>query len=278
MCTRLLYSGRLLLLLLSCLLLVVQAQWGMKKVKKEDGAVRPEDVQGGLSFDDMQKIAKHSGGKEELNPFDMLKAMDLDIGDLDMKSVVEEAMNSPEIQAMMDDPVLLKKALRESPLFENLPGLEKILEKPEFDDPEKLKELFQKGMDEFKEVSDTILDMVDDEGKREEVMAELLKNLDPSEQRKVKALLAGEDDAIEEAAANLAEIFAGMGNELKRSLDDPEKMENARKNFLENEEWLNTFEDPDLRAAASDPDKWKDIMRENARLMYGSADEKNDEL
>jgi len=26
------------------------------------------------------------------------------------------------------------------------------LEKPEFDDPEKLKELFQKGMDEFKEV------------------------------------------------------------------------------------------------------------------------------
>jgi len=96
--------------------------------------------------------------KEELNPFDMLKAMDLDIGDLDMKSVVEEAMNasdtffpphspppdirftlsiracldhpsstaqSPEIQAMMDDPVLLKKALRESPLFENLPGLEK---------------------------------------------------------------------------------------------------------------------------------------------------------
>lgn len=45
------------------------------------------------------------------------------------------------------------------------------------------------------------------------------------------------------------------------------------------QDWLDTFEDPDLRAAASDPDKWKDIMRENARLMYGSADEKeNDEL
>lgn len=33
--------------------------------------------------------------------------------------------------------------------------------------------------------------------------------------QKVKALLAGEDDAIEEAAANLAEIFAGMGNEVR---------------------------------------------------------------
>ena len=45
------------------------------------------------------------------------------------------------------------------------------------------------------------------------------------------------------------------------------------------QDWLDTFEDPDLRAAASDPDKWKGIMRENARLMYGSADEKNkDEL
>lgn len=33
--------------------------------------------------------------------------------------------------------------------------------------------------------------------------------------QKMKALLAGEDDAIEEAAANLAEIFAGMGNEVR---------------------------------------------------------------
>ena len=76
----------------------------------------------------------------------------------------------------------------------------------------------------------------------------------------------GEDEAVEEAAANLAEVFASMGTEVrreggergreggaetsthtyllafaqfnqqfKRSLDDPEKMENARKNFLENE-------------------------------------------
>jgi hypothetical protein len=45
------------------------------------------------------------------------------------------------------------------------------------------------------------------------------------------------------------------------------------------QDWLNTFEDPDLKAAAADPDKWKDIMRENARLMYGSADDKEkDEL
>ncbi|KAM3570327.1 hypothetical protein VYU27_007605 [Nannochloropsis oceanica] len=58
-----LLPGCLLLLIVSCLLLTAQAQWGMgKKAKKGDGAVRPEDVQGGLSFDDMQKIAKHSGG------------------------------------------------------------------------------------------------------------------------------------------------------------------------------------------------------------------------
>ena len=45
------------------------------------------------------------------------------------------------------------------------------------------------------------------------------------------------------------------------------------------QDWLNTFDDPDLRAAAADPDKWKDIMRENARLMYGTADDKEkDEL
>jgi len=133
---------------------------GAKKAKKGDGAVRPEDVQGGechascgrrggreggmhthdtlhplrfirltgLSFDDMQKIAKHSGGyvhwsmglghtpiryppllppslppslppltcfyyrKKEMDPFEMLKAMDMDLGDIDMKAMVEEAM------------------------------------------------------------------------------------------------------------------------------------------------------------------------------------------
>ncbi|KAM3569203.1 hypothetical protein VYU27_008688, partial [Nannochloropsis oceanica] len=217
--------------------------------------------------------------KKEMDPFELLKAMDMDLGNVDMKAMVEEAMNSPEVLAMMEDPALLKKALRESPLFENLPGLDKILERPEMDDPEALKEIFRKGMDDFKEISDTIIDLVNDEGKREEIMTELLKNLDPEEQKKMKALVSGDENAVEEAAANLAEVFASMGTEFKRSLDDPDKMEKARQNFLENEDWLDTFEDPDLRAAASDPDKWKDIMRENARLMYGSADEKkNDEL
>jgi len=85
------------------------------------------------------------------------------------------------------------------------------------DDPEALKEIFRKGMDDFKEVntppsappslppstvhplaqpslplrpsslilqiSDTIIDLVNDEGKREEIMTELLKNLDPEEQK-----------------------------------------------------------------------------------------------
>jgi hypothetical protein len=90
-----------------------------------------------------------------MDPFEMLKAMDMDLGDIDMKAMVEEAMNvrtppsllppslppsthlttlfssflttkqSPEVLAMMEDPALLKKALRESPLFENLPGLDK---------------------------------------------------------------------------------------------------------------------------------------------------------
>jgi len=30
----------------------------------------------------------------------------------------------------------------------------------------------------------------------------------------MKALMAGEDDAVEEAAANLAEVFASMGSEV----------------------------------------------------------------
>eukprot|EP00624_Nannochloropsis_granulata_P005979 evm.model.NODE_42748_length_16208_cov_57.075951.3 len=60
-----------------------------------------------------------------MDPFELLKSMDMDLSDVDMKAMVEEAMNSPEVLAMMEDPALLKKALRESPLFENLPGLDK---------------------------------------------------------------------------------------------------------------------------------------------------------
>jgi len=38
---------------------------------------------------------------------------------------------------------------------------------------------------------------------------------------------------------------------LKKDLEDPDKMEAARKNFLESDEWKDTFEDPDLRDMAS---------------------------
>ncbi len=34
--------------------------------------------------------------------------------------------------------------------------------------------------------------------------------------QKMKALVNGEDDAVEEAAANLAEVFASMGTEVGR--------------------------------------------------------------
>lgn len=39
--------------------------------------------------------------------------------------------------------------------------------------------------------------------------------------------------------------------QFKKTLTDPDKMEAARQAFLENDEWQNTFDDPDLKAMAS---------------------------
>lgn len=85
-------------------------------------------------------------------------------------------------------------------------------------------------------------------------------------------------------------------------------MEDARKAFLENEEWQNTFDDPDLKAMATgalracvclseacipgltlpdrflsrsftpDPDKWREVMMQNAKLLYATADDQKEEL
>lgn len=42
-----------------------------------------------------------------------------------------------------------------------------------------------------------------------------------------------------------------MKRQFKKSLSDPDKMEEARQAFLENEEWQDAFDDPDLKAMAS---------------------------
>lgn len=60
-----------------------------------------------------------------------------------------------------------------------------------------------------------MFELVADPEKRDEVMAELTKTLDPAEQAKMRRLMQGDPELIEEAAANLAEAFASAGAEVR---------------------------------------------------------------
>lgn len=65
--------------------------------------------------------------------------------------------------------------------------------------------------------------------------------------------------------------------QFKKTLTDPDKMEAARKAFLESDEWQDTFDDPDLKAMASGTrvcvrlesiDWWACVVESNAWLYF----------
>eukprot|EP00600_Ochromonadales_sp_CCMP1393_P006929 CAMPEP_0174954624 /NCGR_PEP_ID=MMETSP0004_2-20121128/530_1 /TAXON_ID=420556 /ORGANISM="Ochromonas sp., Strain CCMP1393" /LENGTH=283 /DNA_ID=CAMNT_0016202463 /DNA_START=40 /DNA_END=891 /DNA_ORIENTATION=- len=195
-------------------------------------------------------------------------------------NMFEELLNSNDFDSIktMLNPETIKTMLEQFPGAADSPEVATLMNSPEFNDPEMLRQTMKEGLQFIRSSASDIISMFSDPEKLDELLAQL-----PPEMRTLmESLQAGDLSGIkdlvrsfpglEESQKNmLLGLMEGntdaLNNELQKVLGDSEQIEAARQQFLANPELAESMGLPmDL---VRDPQKWAQMMAQGAETLMG---------
>jgi len=270
----------ILLLLLLCLLVTVNGQFGMKKKKKVKSAFEKAQekanlaTSGGLSNMDPSAMADMDldALMSSLSPEEVAQMEQLmkDMGDVDMGAAMEqmqtamaelakmspeelansmaEVMQSPEIQEMLNDPTAMLKQMKGSGLVDDA-QIDEYLANP------------QKYEKEMKQMTEEMMKVFSDPS----AMAEIANMM-----TSVGDMLA-DPEKIQEALIDIASEL----EDWETALSDDEKIEEARLQLLSdpdlagNPALKSVFDTKEMREMINDPKKWRKQVKEGQAMLKG---------
>ncbi|GMI00179.1 hypothetical protein TrLO_g11706 [Triparma laevis f. longispina] len=270
----------ILLLLLLCLLVTVNGQFGMKKKKKVKSAFEKAQEKanlatgGGLSNMDPSAMADMDldALMSSLSPEEVAQMEQLmkDMGDVDMGAAMEqmqtamaelakmspeelansmaEVMQSPEIQEMLNDPTAMLKQMKGSGLVDDA-QIDEYLANP------------QKYEKEMKQMTEEMMKVFSDPS----AMAEIANMM-----TSVGDMLA-DPEKIQEALIDIASEL----EDWETALSDDEKIEEARLQLLSdpdlagNPALKSVFDTKEMREMINDPKKWRKQVKEGQAMLKG---------
>jgi len=213
------------------------------------------DLMQGMDLGDLDGLAK------------MMEGMDLEsLGSLmeDSKGYMEQLMDTPEVQQLLNDPDLLMAQLKDNPMFADNEELLKLFDSDEFKDPEKLKETVKQGLDAIGEWGQGLADVMKGLGDQDpnelmKLYGELMKDLDPSALEELQGLLTDETK-LTEAAQQMGDVFKEMQDAFK----DPAKIVEMQEALLNDPDLKNSpfFNTPEMKELLENPVKLAEYMQE----------------
>ena len=286
----------------------VEAQWGLgsKKAKKEnkkgkemhkdnkvttvnpkfrdEGSFQQLDAQdfemNGVDFEELQRLAeeyeKYSDIMPSLYGGDALGDFDFsNLSDEDINQWFDEMMNTPEVQAMMENPQLILDVMKESNLLDDPLVKQALLDNPDLLEEDNLKKLFEEGMGHLKEASTHLADAIKDPEKLKAHLDTMMEAADPEAKDLYGKLLSGDPDSLNEAIAKFDEVLKNSQEELLKIFGDPEAIEEARQKLLNDPELAYLVQNGLLEDIVKDPTKWREAVEANTNFLKG---EEKDEL
>lgn len=199
------------------------------KVRVEEDAPVEEDLS---EFERMNRLVKQLGGDNEdgASLLEQNRRAMAGFGGAegDMDAMWEGMMDSPEVQALLQDPSKIREMLVDNPILNAMPGMaeqiEAALNSEAFSDPAKLQAAMKEGMETFKtvgkefskEIGKNMMDMLENPEK----MAEAMKQLgDPKAlEESMKLMMGGAGGEMPDMAA----MSKMLGQDLS-----PEQLEEA---------------------------------------------------
>mmetsp|Transcript_19012 Transcript_19012/g.23965 ORF Transcript_19012/g.23965 Transcript_19012/m.23965 type:complete len:283 (+) Transcript_19012:86-934(+) len=190
------------------------------------------DLMQGMDLGDLDGLAK------------MMEGMDLEsLGSLmeDSKGYMEQLMDTPEVQQLLNDPDLLMAQLKDNPMFA---------------DNEELLAIGEWGQG----LADVMKGLGDqDPNELMKLYGELMKDLDPSALEELQGLLTDETK-LTEAAQQMGDVFKEMQDAFK----DPAKIVEMQEALLNDPDLKNSpfFNTPEMKELLENPVKLAEYMQE----------------
>jgi predicted CopG family antitoxin len=240
----------------------------------------------GVNFEELQKMAEEYEKFAEVMPSlyggDALDGFDFDnLSDEDISQWFDELMNTPEVQAMMENPDLILDVMKDNKLLDDPLVQQALLENPDLLEGDNLKKMFSEGMDALKSVSSTLIDAIKEPEKLQEQLDQLMEAADPEAKDMYRKLLSGDEEALNEAMAKFDSVLKESKDELLKVLGSSEAIEEARQKLLSDPELAYLVQNGLLEDLIKDPERWLEAVQAQSDLLTEQSeggDNQKDEL
>lgn len=191
-------------------------------------------------------------------------------------SVMEKLVDSPDFETMVT-PESLRR------IFDSMPGglgasaaMSQLLESPQFQDPEVLRQTIREGIRTMKTYSKQLLEVFS----QPEKLAELMAQLPAESQAAMKAILSGDMSQMQDIVSALPGLSgaqkkmlggmlggdtASMAEAASQVFEDSDQIEAARLEFLKEPSLAEMFGIP--KEVLQDKKKWAAMMSEGLESM-----------
>lgn len=202
-------------------------------------------------------------------------------------STMEELVNSPQFADLIT-PDTIRSMTQQIPGLSSFPEILTMIESPQFQDPEILKQTIKEGIKLIKAYSSQFLEILNDPSKIDELLAQLpletrqaAEKLMSGDMTEFKSMIdnipglgSAQKKLLDDMMSGKTSTADGLVDTVKELLADGSQIEEARQQFLQDPSMAEALGIP--MEVVRDKKAWVELMQEQMKSLEGALNSDND--